>query len=265
MNHHAAHPECGRTLWRSWAIDEKIEVLTTGAGNHGQVYRGLARTQAIKVMPVVCRRLHWQKPQLKRAGARDAVIAEGMEGGGHIGELNHHAARSAGRRRTEHSGSSQQAECGRPRHGSWHASSALKASQCGTVFLALHECYISERVQGARPQGTRHFDRCLPVVRPVHPVRSLKTPMARKCLELEKQKHRCLPLRESRRQPPVLMRRPWQDGQTNEEGTIMSGQNCGYAQGAASVRGGSLKGDDAPGGGPSEERTLTRDLNKSGE
>ena len=65
------------------AIDEKIEVLTTGAGNPGKYIADWKNT-GIKVMPVVA----WFAPakRMERAGA-DAVIAEGMEGGGHIGEL----------------------------------------------------------------------------------------------------------------------------------------------------------------------------------
>ena len=65
------------------AIDEKIEVLTTGAGNPGKYMEGW-KSAGIKVMPVVASVALAKR--MARAGA-DAVIAEGMEGGGHIGEL----------------------------------------------------------------------------------------------------------------------------------------------------------------------------------
>ena len=65
------------------AIDEKIEVLTTGAGNPGK-YIADWKNAGIKVMPVVASVALAKR--MERAGA-DAVIAEGMEGGGHIGEL----------------------------------------------------------------------------------------------------------------------------------------------------------------------------------
>ena len=65
------------------AIDEKIEVLTTGAGNPGK-YMASWKEAGIKVMPVIASVALAKR--MERAGA-DAVIAEGMEGGGHIGEL----------------------------------------------------------------------------------------------------------------------------------------------------------------------------------
>lgn len=63
-------------------IEEKVPVVATGAGNPGK-YMEAWKNAGIRVIPVVpsvalARRM-------ERAGA-DAVIAEGMESGGHIGE-----------------------------------------------------------------------------------------------------------------------------------------------------------------------------------
>lgn len=63
-------------------IDEKISVVTTGAGNPGK-YIPAWKGAGIKVIPVIpsvalARRM-------EKAGA-DAVVAEGTESGGHIGE-----------------------------------------------------------------------------------------------------------------------------------------------------------------------------------
>ena len=63
-------------------IDEKVPMITTGAGNPGK-YMAAWKEAGIKVVPVVpsvalARRM-------ERSGA-DAIIAEGMESGGHIGE-----------------------------------------------------------------------------------------------------------------------------------------------------------------------------------
>lgn len=63
-------------------IEEKVPIVTTGAGNPGK-YMEAWKNAGIRVIPVVpsvalARRM-------ERAGA-DAVIAEGMESGGHIGE-----------------------------------------------------------------------------------------------------------------------------------------------------------------------------------
>ena len=63
-------------------IDEKVPMITTGAGNPGK-YMAAWKEAGIKVVPVVpsvalARRM-------ERSGA-DAIIAEGMESGGHIGQ-----------------------------------------------------------------------------------------------------------------------------------------------------------------------------------
>jgi len=64
-------------------IKEKIPVVTTGAGNPGK-YLPLFRDQGIKVMPVVASVALARR--LARLGA-DAIIAEGVESGGHVGEM----------------------------------------------------------------------------------------------------------------------------------------------------------------------------------
>jgi Dioxygenases related to 2-nitropropane dioxygenase len=96
--------------------------------------------------------------------------------------------------------------------------------QCGTVYLASNECYISDKykelvlnatevstVVTGRPSG--------------HPVRSLKTPIARKCLELEKQ-NTDTSLEELEKATAGSLRNAVHDG-NYKEGTFMSGQIAG--------------------------------------
>lgn len=64
-------------------IDEKVRVVTTGAGNPGEYIPALKEIGA-KVIPVVASVALAKR--LVRTGV-DAVIAEGMESGGHIGEI----------------------------------------------------------------------------------------------------------------------------------------------------------------------------------
>ncbi len=64
-------------------VDEKVPVVTTGAGNPGEYLPALKEIGS-KVIPVVASVALAKR--LVRIGA-DAVIAEGTESGGHIGEI----------------------------------------------------------------------------------------------------------------------------------------------------------------------------------
>lgn len=63
-------------------IDEKVPVVTTGAGNPGK-FMAAWKEAGVKVIPVIPS--VGLAVRMQRAGA-DAVIAEGTESGGHIGE-----------------------------------------------------------------------------------------------------------------------------------------------------------------------------------
>ena len=63
-------------------IDEDVKIVTTGAGNPGK-YMAAWKQAGIKVIPVVATVALAKR--LEKAGA-DAVVAEGTESGGHIGE-----------------------------------------------------------------------------------------------------------------------------------------------------------------------------------
>ena len=63
-------------------VEEGVKVVTTGAGNPGK-YMAMWKEAGIKVIPVVAS--VGLARMMERAGA-DAVIAEGTESGGHIGE-----------------------------------------------------------------------------------------------------------------------------------------------------------------------------------
>ena len=64
-------------------VEEGIKVVTTGAGNP-EKYMDLWKSAGIKVIPVVASVALAKR--MERYGA-DAVVAEGCESGGHIGEL----------------------------------------------------------------------------------------------------------------------------------------------------------------------------------
>lgn len=64
-------------------VEEKVPVVTTGGGNPGK-YMEKLKSVDIKVIPVVASVALGRR--LVRLGA-DALIAEGMESGGHVGEM----------------------------------------------------------------------------------------------------------------------------------------------------------------------------------
>lgn len=64
-------------------VEEGVKVVTTGAGNPGK-YMAMWKEAGIRVIPVVASSA--MAKMMERAGA-DAVVAEGMESGGHIGSL----------------------------------------------------------------------------------------------------------------------------------------------------------------------------------
>lgn len=63
--------------------EEKIAVVTTGAGNPGKYIRSW-KEAGVKVFPVVAASVLAKR--LEKEGA-DAIIAEGTESGGHVGEM----------------------------------------------------------------------------------------------------------------------------------------------------------------------------------
>ncbi len=64
-------------------VEEGVPVVTTGAGNPGK-FIPMWKEAGVRVIPVIASAA--MAKLMERAGA-DAVVAEGMESGGHIGEL----------------------------------------------------------------------------------------------------------------------------------------------------------------------------------
>ena len=75
------HPQMDELM--EIVIEKKVPVVTTGAGNPGKYVPAL-KEAGIKVMPVVASVALAQR--MERLGV-DAVIAEGTESGGHVGEM----------------------------------------------------------------------------------------------------------------------------------------------------------------------------------
>ena len=160
-------------------IDEKVPVVTTGAGLPGKYMPGWIEA-GIKVVPVVpsvaiARRV-------ERGGAA-AVIAEGTESGGHIGELTTMALVP----QVVDAVKIPVLAAGGIADGRGMAAAFMLGAegvQCGTRFLSAFECGIHEnykqKVIEARDISTQVTGRRLG-----HPVRALKNPFSNKFAELE--------------------------------------------------------------------------------
>lgn len=152
---------------------EHVRVVTTGAGNPGK-YMKMWKDAGIIVIPVVASTA--MAKLMTRAGA-DALIAEGGESGGHIGELTTMVLVP----QIVDATSLPVIAAGGIADGRGVAAAFMlgaQAVQMGTRFLSAKECTISDAY---REKVLKAGDLCTVVTgrRLGHPVRSLKTPFAR--------------------------------------------------------------------------------------
>ena len=157
----------------------RVDVITTGAGSPAN-YMQLWKDAGIKVVPVVASSA--LAARMERLGA-DAVVAEGTEAGGHIGELTTMALIPA----VCDAVSIPVIAAGGIADGRGMAAAfALGAEgvQAGTRFLTVDECTIAdaykERVIAAKDADTIVTGRGSG-----HPVRCLKNKFARTVRKLE--------------------------------------------------------------------------------
>ncbi|HIW76170.1 MULTISPECIES: nitronate monooxygenase [Gordonibacter] len=157
----------------------RVDVITTGAGSPAN-YLPMWKEAGIKVVPVVASSA--LAARMERLGA-DAVVAEGTEAGGHIGELTTMALIPA----VCDAVSIPVIAAGGIADGRGMAAAfALGAEgvQVGTRFLTVDECTIAdaykEKVLSAKDADTIVTGRGSG-----HPVRCLKNKFARKVRSLE--------------------------------------------------------------------------------
>lgn len=201
-------------------VQEKVPVVTTGGGNPGR-YMETLKNAGIKVIPVVASVALAKR--LARLGA-DAIIAEGTESGGHIGEMTTMClvpmvvdavdvpVIAAG---------------GIADGRGFMAGLALGAQgvQMGTRFICARECDVhsayQEKIIKAKDRDTQICG-----VTTGHPVRALHNRFTRQYLQCEKQGMSKEDLEELGRGrfPAAALH-----GDV-EEGTILSGQICGLVK-----------------------------------
>lgn len=156
-----------------------VEVVTTGAGSPAN-YMKMWKEAGVKVVPVVASSA--LAARMERLGA-DAVVAEGTEAGGHIGELTTMALVPSVAAAVS---ISVIAAGGIVDGRGMLAAFALGAEgvQCGTRFLTVEECSVheawKEKVLKAKDSDTIVTGRGTG-----HPVRGLKNKFARECRKIE--------------------------------------------------------------------------------
>lgn len=202
------------------ALAHGVKVITTGAGNPGKYAEKIKASGAllIPVVPSVA-----LAKRMERSGA-SAVIAEGMESGGHIGELTTMALVP---QVVDAISIPVIAAGGIADSRQYAASLCLGASgvQIGTVLLATEECPIHENykqlIVDAKDISTTVTGRSKGV-----PVRALKNKMTREYQKLESQN-----ISSERLEELTLgsLSKAVFDGNVSE-GSFMSGQVAGQVK-----------------------------------
>ena len=207
-------------------IKEKVAIVTTGAGNAGPYIKRF-HDAGIKVIPVIPSTALAKR--MEKAGA-DAVIAEGMESGGHIGEITTMALVP---QVADAVNIPVIAAGGIADYRGFAAALCLGASgiQMGTRFLATKECHIHQNWKNSVIKAS---DRDTVVTgRPTgHPVRVLKNKLAKMFLELEE---KCAPIEEYEKLGTGKLKAASVDGDA-EMGSLMSGQIAGLIKEEKTVK-----------------------------
>lgn len=195
-------------------VEEKVEVVTTGAGNPA-AYMQKWKAAGIKVIPVVASVA--LAKLMTRLGA-DALIAEGGESGGHVGELTTMVLVPQICDAT----TLPVLAAGGIADGRGVAAAFMLGAQgvqMGTRFLSATECTIHPAY---REKILKATDLCTMVTgkRLGHPVRSLRTPFARAYAKAE---YGGMPDAELEAFATGALRLAVQEGD-NEKGCFLSGQ-----------------------------------------
>ncbi|MHB8170005.1 MAG: enoyl-[acyl-carrier-protein] reductase FabK [Thermincolia bacterium] len=198
-------------------IEEKVPVVTTGAGNPG-TYMAALKEVGCKVIPVVPSIA--MAKRMARVGA-DAVIAEGTESGGHVGELTTMALVP----QVVDSIEIPVIAAGGIYDGrGLVAALALGAVgvQMGTRFMCASECTVHPSVKEAILKA-KDRDTVVTGRSTGHPVRCIKNKFTRKLDEMEAQ---CVPVEEIEKMGIGRMKTCMVDGDV-QNGSLMAGQIAG--------------------------------------
>lgn len=162
-------------------VDEGVKVVTTGAGNPGK-YMAMWKEAGIKVIPVVASAA--LAKMMERAGA-DAVVAEGMESGGHIGE----ATTMALVPQVVDAVSIPVIAAGGIADGRGFAAAMMlgaQAVQMGTRFIVARESIVHDNYK-QKVIAAKDIDTAVTGRSTGHPIRCIRNKTTREYLKLEKE------------------------------------------------------------------------------
>ncbi len=198
-------------------VEEGVRVVTTGAGNPGK-YMELWKNAGVRVMPVVASVA--MAKLMERAGA-DAVVAEGMESGGHIGSTTTMALVP----QVADAVAIPVVAAGGIADGRGFAAAFMLGAegvQLGTRFVASAESIVHRNYK-EKILKAKDIDSVITGASTGHPVRSLRNQMTREYLELEREHADFMELEKL---TLGSLRKAVIDGDT-VHGTLMAGQIAG--------------------------------------
>ena len=201
-------------------VEEGVSVVTTGAGNPAR-FMEMWKKANVKVIPVVASVA--MAKMMERTGA-DAVVAEGMESGGHIGSTTTMALVP----QVVDAVSIPVIAAGGIADGRGVAAAFMlgaEAVQMGTRFVASKEAVVHENYK-EQILKAKDIDSVITGASTGHPVRSLRNRMTREYLQLEKDNADFMELEKL---TLGSLRKAVVEGDT-VNGTLMAGQIAGLIQ-----------------------------------
>lgn len=200
--------------------EEGVKVVTTGAGNPGK-YIEMWKQHGIKVIPVVPSVALAKR--MERSGV-DAIIAEGCESGGHIGELTTMTLVP----QVVDAVSIPVIAAGGIGDGRGLAAALMLGAlgvQVGTRFLVAKECTVHENYKN-RVLAAKDLDTQVTGRPTGHPVRILRNRLSRQLLLLEKE---CAALEKYEELGTGALSRAAKQGDI-DNGSVMAGQIAGLVK-----------------------------------
>ncbi|MCF2655954.1 enoyl-[acyl-carrier-protein] reductase FabK [Lacrimispora saccharolytica] len=207
-------------------IEEGVKAVTTGAGNPAK-FIPMWKEAGVKVIPVVASVA--MAVMMERTGA-DAIVAEGMESGGHIGQTTTMALLP----QVVDAVNIPVIGAGGIADGRGFAAAIMlgaEAVQMGTAFLVAKENIVHENYRN-KVIAAKDIDSVVTGTSTGHPVRGLRNHMTKEYLRLEKEG---ATIDELEKITLGALRRAVIEGDA-KDGTVMAGQIAGLIKKEATCK-----------------------------